>query len=83
MCLISADHKRNKDILEEFKIETVDEKLRRYKLKWFRHVTRMKSNRMSKIVLNYRPNGRRRLERPLKRLLEEAETSLLGLIHDG
>jgi hypothetical protein len=33
-------------------------------------------NRMIKIMLNYRPNGRRRLGRPLKRLLDEAETSL-------
>ena len=48
-----------------------------------RHITSMKSNRMSKIMLNYRPNGRRRLERPLKRLLDEAETDLLGLIRDG
>jgi len=28
-------------------------------------------------MLNYKPNGRIRLERPLKRLLDEAETSLL------
>ena len=27
-------------------------------------------------MLNYRPNGRRRLGRPLKRLLDEAETGL-------
>jgi len=42
---------------------------------WLRHVTRM-YNRMPKIMLNYRPNGRRWLERSLKRLLEEAETCL-------
>jgi hypothetical protein len=29
-----------------------------------------------KLMLNYRPNGRRRLGRPLKRLLDEAETGL-------
>jgi hypothetical protein len=34
-------------------------------------------NRLPKIMLNYRPNGRRRrLGRPLKRLLDEAETGL-------
>jgi len=31
---------------------------------------------MPKVTLNYRPNGRRRLGRPLKRLLDEADTSL-------
>jgi len=29
-----------------------------------------------KIMLNYRPNGRRRLGRPLKRILDEADTGL-------
>jgi hypothetical protein len=39
-----------------------------------RHVTRMKNNMIPKIMLNYRPNGRRRLGRHLKRLLDGAET---------
>ena len=42
-----------------------DEKLRRYKSNWLRNATRM-NNRMPKIMLSYRPNGRTRLERPLK-----------------
>jgi hypothetical protein len=62
--------------LEELKVEPVDEKLRRYKSNWVWHVTRMNNNRMSKILLNYRSNERRRLRRPLKRLLDEAETGL-------
>jgi hypothetical protein len=33
------------------------------------------NNRLPKIMLNYRPTGRRRkLGRPLKRLLDEAQT---------
>jgi hypothetical protein len=71
------DHKRNEEILEELKGEPADKKLRRYKSDWLQHVTRMNNNRMPNIVLNYRPNGRRLLERPLKRLLEEPETGLL------
>ena len=55
------DNKRNEEILEEMKVEPADEKLKRYKSNLLRHVTRMKSNRMPKIMLNYRPNGRRRL----------------------
>jgi len=31
---------------------------------------------MQKIMLNYRPNGQRRLGRPSKRLLDDAETGL-------
>jgi len=70
------DHKRNEDILEKLKIEPVEEKLRRYKSNRLRHVTRMNNYRMPKIILNYSPNGWRRLRRPLKRLLDEAETGL-------
>jgi hypothetical protein len=59
--------------LEEVKAEPVDDKLRRYKSKWLRHVTRKNNSRMSKIMLNFRPNGRIWYGRPLKRLLDEAE----------
>jgi len=62
------DHKRNEEILEELKVEPVKENLRRYKSNWPRHVTRLNSNRMTKIMLNCRPNGRRQLGRALKRL---------------
>ena len=62
------DHKRNEKILEYLKVEPAAEKLRRYKSNWLRRVTRMNNSRMPKIMLFYRPNGRRRLGRPLKRL---------------
>jgi hypothetical protein len=48
------DHKRKEGILEELKVEPVDETLRRYKSNWLQHVTRMNNNRMPKIMLNYR-----------------------------
>jgi len=68
------DHKTNKEISEEMKAERVDEKQRRYKSNCQRHVTRMKHVGMATIMLNSRPNGRRRLGRPLYRILDEAET---------
>jgi hypothetical protein len=71
------DHKRNEEILEELKVEPVKEKLRRYKSNWSRHVTRMNNNRITKIILTCRPNGRRQLARPLKRLLDETERGTL------
>jgi len=70
------DHTNNEEILEELKVEPIDEKLRIYKSNWLRHVTSMDSSRMTKIVLNCRSNGRKRLGRPLKRLLDEVETGL-------
>jgi hypothetical protein len=71
------DHRRNEEILEKLKVEPVDEKLRRYKSNWPRHVKIMNNNRMPKIMLNYRVDARIRLGRTSKRLLEEARTGLL------
>ena len=49
-----------------------------YKSNWLRHVTRMNNNRTPKWMLHYRPNGRRQLGRPLRRLLDEAEAGLVS-----
>ena len=70
------DEERNAEILEDLQVEPVDEKLRRYKSNWLRHATRINNNRMTSIMLKYRPNRRRRLGRPLKRLLDDADTGL-------
>jgi hypothetical protein len=56
----------NEEILEELKAEPLDKKLRRYKSNWLQHVAGMNNNRMPKVMLNCRPNGRRRLVRPFK-----------------
>jgi hypothetical protein len=65
---------RHLESIQGMRKEQVDEQLSRYKSNWLRHVTRM-NNSVSKIILNYRPNGRRGLGRPLKRL-DDAETGL-------
>jgi hypothetical protein len=37
----------------------------------------MNNNRIPKIMMNYRTNGRKRLGRPWKRAFDEAETGLV------
>jgi hypothetical protein len=59
---------RRLESIQGLRKEPVDEQLRRYKSNWLRHATRMNSSRMSKIMLNCRPTGRRRLVRPWMRL---------------
>jgi hypothetical protein len=49
----------------------------RYKAKYLRHRTKRISKGMPQIMLNYISDGRRRLGRSLKRLLDEAGTVLL------
>jgi hypothetical protein len=46
------DHKRNEEILEDLKVEPVDQKLRRHKSNWLQHVKRMNNNMMPKVMLN-------------------------------
>jgi len=71
---------REKDILVELKVEPVDEELRRYKSNWLRHVTRMNNIRMTKIMLNYRLSGQRRLGRSFKRILDGPKQVYQGII---
>jgi hypothetical protein len=77
------NHKRNEAMLEELHVTPLDEKLSTYRHNWFQHFHRMEDNRLPKQLLNYHPKGRRRPERPLKRLLDdmtaETETGHPGL----
>ena len=74
-CTLS-DHNREEEVLEELKVEPAGKETGRHKSNWLRHVTTVDSSRMANIKLNCRPNGRRRLGRPLKGQLDEAETGL-------
>jgi hypothetical protein len=53
-------------------------KIQNYKTKWIQNVSIMDDKRYPKKILQYEPRGKRRLGRPLKRLLDdiqlEAET---------
>jgi len=70
---IHFDHKRNEEVLEELKLWPVGLKLRRHEIKL---ATTRNRNRMTNIMVNCRPNGRRRLGRPFTGLINEAETAL-------
>jgi len=75
---IPMDRRRTEEVWQKLKAEPGHKKLRTYKSNWLLNTHRMRSNRMAKIVLNCRANGRRRLGRPLKRLVDEDETGLSG-----
>jgi hypothetical protein len=67
---IWSDYKRN-DILKELKTESVTGKMLKYKNNWIQHVNKMQTDRIPKLLKNYKPRGRRNRGRPTKRLLDD------------
>ena len=61
------DIKRSNDIREQLGIFNINDKLMQYKIHWREHIQRMDDNRLPQKILNYKPEGRRNLERPLTR----------------
>jgi hypothetical protein len=60
------DHKRNEEILQNLKVEPISKFIQNYRANWKEHIGRMYSSRIPNNLLNYRPHGKRSLERPLK-----------------
>ena len=64
------DYKINKQIAKELIITLILDKLREYNRNWIQHVHRMPRNRLPRVMKHYYPTGRRKHDRPLKRLLD-------------
>ncbi|KAJ4439274.1 hypothetical protein ANN_07394 [Periplaneta americana] len=58
------DHKRNEDVMEELQLEPVVNHVKHYQKNWINHLHRMRTDRIPKVMLHYRPNGKRSLGRP-------------------
>jgi hypothetical protein len=67
---IWTDYKTNTQIVKEFKITPILDKLLIYKRNWIQHVKRMPLNRLPRVMKHYSPTGRRNHGRLLKRLLD-------------
>ncbi|KAJ4446756.1 hypothetical protein ANN_13453 [Periplaneta americana] len=66
------DHKRNEDVMEELQLEPVINLVKHYRNNWINHLHRMHRDRIPKVMLHYRPNGKRSLGRPKKRRIENS-----------
>jgi hypothetical protein len=65
------DHKRNEVIREELQIIDINSRIKDYQIKWLQHLERMEQNRIPKLLLNYKPRGRRDQGRPCRRWREQ------------
>jgi hypothetical protein len=55
----------------ELNITPAADNIQEHKRNWIHHVNRMTLNRLSRIMNNYTPKGRRTRGRPMKRLLDK------------
>jgi hypothetical protein len=65
------DHRRNEDIREELQIIDINSRIKDCQIKWLQHLERMEQNRIPKLLLNYKPRGRRDQRRPCRRWREQ------------
>jgi hypothetical protein len=67
---IWSDFKQNTEILEELKVNPIQDKISNYKTDWRDHVNRMSRSRLPKLITQYIPKGRRDRGRPMKKLTD-------------
>jgi hypothetical protein len=66
------DHRRNEDIREWLQvIIDINLRIKDCQIKWLQHLERMEQNRIPKLLLNYKPRGRRDQGRPGRRWREQ------------
>ena len=65
------DRRRNIDIRQDLKIQSLNETIKEYKRRWCGHVARMPDTRLPVAALKYKPSGRRDVGRPRRRWVPE------------
>jgi hypothetical protein len=65
------DQRRNEGIREELQIIDINSRIKDYHINWLQHLERMEQNRIPKLLLNYKPRGRRYQGRPCRRWKEQ------------
>jgi hypothetical protein len=61
------DQKRSTDIRSELKILDLTERIENKKKYWHEHILRMTTDRLPKVLLNYKQRGYRNIGRPMAR----------------
>jgi hypothetical protein len=64
------DKKRNTEILQELKIDSMVEHIDQYRNNWKQHVQRMDWSRIPRQITTYNLKGKRSLGRPLKHWID-------------
>lgn len=69
--LTLLDKQKNVDIRNRLQIYNLYERVQAQKQNWYEHIERMEHYRLPKILLNYKPTGRRSVGRPRTRWIDD------------
>jgi hypothetical protein len=61
------DQKRSTDIHSKLKILNLTERIEKQKENWHEHILRMTTDRLPKVLLNYKPRGYQSIGQPVAR----------------
>ena len=65
--ITKLDKEKNQRIRQKTGAQNIVQEIKQYQEKWLQHVQRMDTNRLPKQALQYKPKGRRNIDRPRKR----------------
>ena len=65
--ITNLDKEKNQCVRQKTGEQNIVKEIKQYQKKWLQHVQRMDTNRLPKQALQYKPKGRRNIERPWKR----------------
>jgi hypothetical protein len=69
--LIKLNHQRNTTIREKVKVEHIVDEIQSYQTNWLQQVKRMEHARIPRMALEYKPKGKRDIDRPKTRWGDE------------
>jgi len=65
--ITKLDKEKNQCIMEKTRAQNIIKEIKQYQEKWLQQVQRMETNRLPRLALKYRPEGRQNIGRPKKR----------------
>jgi len=65
--ITKLDKEKHQCIREKTGAQNIVKEIKQYQEKWLQHIQRVDTNKIPKQTLQYKPNGRRQIERPRKR----------------
>ena len=80
LCIKYTDRVSNVEVRVTTGQEIAENTVRKRRMKWYRHISRMNKERWPSVVHNWKPTGKRPVGRPLQRWMDNIEKDLKELV---